>query len=450
MQLKRVLRVFSLAAVVAIVLAACGVSTQQQGGGSAASPTTAPAASGGAASGNAVTIRWRTRPSDAAEQAVYQALNDAANQQLASKNIKAVYDPGVNQDYEPKLKAELSAGTAPDVVWIPGASTADYVAAGQALDIKPFLDKDTSLKVTDFYPQPIAELTHDGKIYGLPRDVSTMVTYYNADLFKAAGIPNPKELSDQGKWNWDTLLESAKKLTDAKSGRFGLAYSYSDYYYHAALQNAFGGRVFDPGPKPVLNAPENVKALELLMRWFTVDGILPAEPSTALITSLFNGGKAAMVFSGPWFLGEIAKNIDYGLALLPTIDEAGGKPMRPWMTVEGVYVTAPSQNKDAAYDFAKYLTDTPQAKVMAVEGRQTPENKAVYSDPAVSGDKILSAFRKQVEVAVPMPNLPEMTMVWSPATTAMNTIVKKAATPKAAMDQAQKAVERDVAALRKK
>jgi arabinogalactan oligomer/maltooligosaccharide transport system substrate-binding protein len=41
-------------------------------------------------------------------------------------------------------------------------------------------------------------------------------------------------------------------------------------------------------------------------------------------------------------------------------------------------------------------------------------------------------------------------MVWSPATTAMNTIVKKSATPKAAMDQAQKSVERDVAALRKK
>ena len=113
-------------------------------------------------------------------------------------------------------------------------------------------------------------------------------------------------------------------------------------------------------------------------------------------------------------------------------------------------MTAPSANKDAAYDFAKYLTDTPQAKIMAVEGRQTPANKAVYSDPAVSGDAILSAFRKQVEVAVPMPNLPEMTMVWSPATTAMNKIVKKAATPKAAMDEAQQSVERDVAALRKK
>ena len=192
MQFKRMLSLFGVVMAAALVLAACGVSTQQQSGGTTTNPTAAPAAnSGGTSGGSTITIRWRTRPSDAAEQAVYQALNDAANQQLASKNIKAVYDPGVNQDYEPKLKAELSAGTAPDIAWIPGASTADYVAAGQLLDIKPYLDKDTSLKIADFYPQPVAELTHDGKVYGLPRDISTMVTYFNADLFKAAGIPNP-------------------------------------------------------------------------------------------------------------------------------------------------------------------------------------------------------------------------------------------------------------------
>ncbi|HKB71908.1 MAG TPA: extracellular solute-binding protein, partial [Thermoanaerobaculia bacterium] len=216
------------------------------------------------------------------------------------------------------------------------------------------------------------------------------------------------------------------------------------------LMNGFGGRVFDPGPKAVLNAPQNVRSLELLMRWIDRDAILPAEPSTALITSLFNDGKAAIVFSGPWFLGEIAKGIDYGLAPLPTLVEAGGKPMRPWMTVEGVYVAAPSKNKEAAFDFAKYLTDVESARVMAIDGRQTPANKAVYQDPKVSGDAVLEAFRRQVEVAVPMPNLPEMTMVWSPATTAMNAVTRKAASPKAALDAAQKKVVEDMARLRKR
>ena len=176
---------------------------------------------------------------------------------------------------------------------------------------------------------------------------------------------------------------------------------------------------------------------------------MPAEPSTALITSLFNEGKAAMVFSGPWFLGEVAKGVDYGLAPLPTIDEAGGKPMRPWITVEGVYIAAPSKNKDAAYEFAKYVTDLPAAKVLALEGRQSPANKAVYADPQVAADPVLKAFLKQVQVAVPMPNLPEMTMVWSPATTAMSTIAKRSATPQAAMEVAQKEVVERIARLRK-
>jgi len=53
-------------------------------------------------------------------------------------------------------------------------------------------------------------------------------------------------------------------------------------------------------------------------------------------------------------------------------------------------------------------------------------------------------------VAVPMPNLPEMSMVWSPVTTAMNVIVKKAATPKSALDQAQKEVIERINSLLKK
>ena len=191
-------------------------------------------------------------------------------------------------------------------------------------------------------------------------------------------------------------------------------------------------------------------SVELLLKWMDKDGILPAEPTSALIISLFNEGKAGMVFSGPWLLGEISKDIDYGLAPLPKLDEAGGKPMRPWATVEGVYVSAKSANKDAAFELAQFLTSDASAKTLALEGRQSPANQAVYSDAKVSADPRLKAFREQVETAVPMPNIPEMSMVWSPATSAMGSILKKTATPKAALDAAQKSVVKDVANLRKK
>jgi arabinogalactan oligomer/maltooligosaccharide transport system substrate-binding protein len=157
-----------------------------------------------------------------------------------------------------------------------------------------------------------------------------------------------------------------------------------------------------------------------------------------------------MVFSGPWFLGEVSKDVSYGLARLPTLDENKGTPMKPWMTVEGVYVAAPSKNKEAAYDFAKFLTDAGPAKTLALEGRQSPANQSVYQDAKVSADPLLKAMKDQVDVAVPMPNLPEMSMVWTPATSAMNTVFKNTATPKAALDAAQKSVAKDVAGLRKK
>ena len=372
----------------------------------------------------------------AEERAAFDKVIAQYNTAVAAKGVKVTALAVPYDAFADKITAAVPRGTGPDVFIYAQDRLGGWIEAGNTVEpIDFFLDKPTKDR---FIPTTMEAMTYRGTVYGLPLNYKVITMIYNKKL-----VPAPPKTSGE-------LVTLAKKLTDAPAGRFGLAYAYNDFYYHAALMNAFGGRVFDPGPKPVLNAPENVKALELLVKWIEKDRILPLEPSTALITSLFNDGKAALIFNGPWFLGEIAKSVDYGLAVLPTIDEAGGKPMRPWMTVEGVYVAAPSKSKDAAYDFVKYLTDLPQARILALEGRQTPSNKAAYDDPKIKADPVLAAFKRQVDVAVPMPNVPEMTMVWSAATTAMNTIVKKTATPKGAMDFAQKAVEKDVAALRKK
>jgi arabinogalactan oligomer / maltooligosaccharide transport system substrate-binding protein len=87
--------------------------------------------------------------------------------------------------------------------------------------------------------------------------------------------------------------------------------------------------------------------------------------------------------------------------------------------------------------------------VLALEGRQLPTNRHVYDDERVATDPVLSAFRKQLETAVPMPNFAEMTLMWSPVTTAMNRIVKGSATPEEALKTAQDQVAAAVAALRR-
>ena len=61
-----------------------------------------------------------------------------------------------------------------------------------------------------------------------------------------------------------------------------------------------------------------------------------------------------------------------------------------------------------------------------------------------------ASLRAQVEQAVPMPNLPEMSMMWTPASTALGAVIKKSSPPQELLDTAQKALARDIANLRKK
>jgi arabinogalactan oligomer/maltooligosaccharide transport system substrate-binding protein len=367
------------------------------------------------------------------EKAAFEKVVDEFNKANAGKikvsTLAVPYDA-----FADKITAAVPRGKGPDVFIFAQDRLGGWIAAGNTVEPLDFLldapTKGRYLKAT------LDAMTYQGTIYGLPLNFKTTTLIYNKKL-----VPVPPKTTAE-------MEAMAKRLTNAAAGKFGLAYWYSDFYYHSALMNGYGGGVFG-GRKPVVNSAQNVASLNLLLKWINA-GFMPAEPSTALITTLFNTGKAAMVISGPWFLGEVSKDVDLGLAPLPTIAELGNKPMRPWITVEGVYVAAPSKNKDAAFAFAKFLTDVPAGKVMALEGRQTPANKGVYADPAVAADPILKAFRQQVDVAVPMPNLPEMSMVWSPVTTAMNTVVKKTAAPKAALDQAQKEVIERIASLLKK
>ncbi|WP_224245705.1 extracellular solute-binding protein [Hyalangium gracile] len=371
----------------------------------------------------------------AAERAGLEKVVAAYNAAKGGSGVKVALRAIPSDAFTDKITATVPRGVGPDIFIFPQDRLGGWVESGNTLEPLDFFLDDAVKK--RFIPSTLEAMTYRGSVYGLPLNFKVITLIYNKKL-----VARPPKTTGE-------LLAACKKAAPAQ-GSTCLVYPYTDFYYHAALMNAFGGRVFDPGPTPRLDAPENVKAMELLLRWVDKDRILPPEPSTVLTTSLFNAGQASMVFSGPWFLGEIAPEIDYGLAPLPTVDEAGGKPMRPWMTVEGVAVAAPSKNKEAAFDFVSYLTGPEGAKIMAQVGRQNPAFEPIYKDPEIAKDATLAAFRTQAETAVPMPNVAEMTMLWSPMTSAMNAITRKASSPKTALQEAQKAVRKDVASLRRK
>ncbi|MGB5543952.1 MAG: extracellular solute-binding protein, partial [Gammaproteobacteria bacterium] len=255
---------------------------------------------------------YRGEEKAAFEKAVAM-FNDAhADQGISARSLAVPFDA-----YADKITAAVPRGRGPDVFIFAQDRLGGWVEGGQTVEPIDFFIEDETLEM--LIPDLMDPMTFRGTVYGLPFNYKSITLIYNKAL-----VANPPKTSAE-------LVATARKLTDASIGNFGLAYEYSNYFFHAALMNAFGGRVFDPGPTPSVNIPENIKAVDLMMTWYKTDGILPADPSAALIGSLFNSGKAAMVLSGPWFLSEVEDDVDFGLAMLPVVDEAGGKPMAPWL-----------------------------------------------------------------------------------------------------------------------
>jgi arabinogalactan oligomer / maltooligosaccharide transport system substrate-binding protein len=285
-----------------------------------------------------------------------------------------------------------------------------------------------------FLPITLEAVTYEGSVYALPIAAKSTVLFYNKKL-----VATPPKTTDE-------MIEIGKKLTDKQKGTFGLVYENANFYYHACWHLGFGGTVFDHG-KAALNTPGAVAALQFASDLDRKAGILPQEVTNVLVTTLFNQGKAGMVINGPWFRGEIS-GVDYGVALLPEISPIK-KAARPFMSSEGIILSAKCQDKEHAFEFMKYMASPEAGVVMALEGQQTSALKVVWDDPKVKADPLLPVFRAQIDAAVPMPNGPEMLSVWTPATTAMGEVILGTTSPKAALDKAQAAVEEALAMTKK-
>ena len=356
----------------------------------------------------------------------------SASAKPGTRPVRAVAVP--NDAFADKISAAVPRNKGPDLFIFSHDRLGGWVESGATVaPIDFFLeqtDRDT------FLPGMLDATTYKGVTYALPLNFKSIALIYNKAL-----VPKPPTTTAE-------LIEIAGALTDKARGRFGIAYAYDDFFFHAAIQNGFGGGAFDNSGNLILNSPANIAAADLVRDWRTKYKLLPDDPTSSLVTALFNEGRAAMIFNGPWFLGEASKDIDVSIAVLPNITEAGGKPMRPWMTVEAVYIAAGTADENEAWNFAKYLTGPQAAAIFALEGGQLPAAKAAYDVPAIANDPVISAFKAQGANAIPMPNLPEMTLVWSPADKAMKRFTKMETTSQAAWNDCQNEVQASITALR--
>ncbi len=232
--------------------------------------------------------------------------------------------------------------------------------------------------ITDFEPSLLKAFQLNSKIYGLPKDFSTLALFYNKNAFKEVALTRPPS-------TWQALREYAKKLTidrnrDGKIDQygFGLAPELSRQYF---MLKAFGGSLVDKNGYAAFASPDSLKGLQLVIDQYRRErtSALPSDVGASTGSEIFGQGKAAMVIEGTWaipYIKETFPNIDLATNEVPTVN---GK--KATMTYTVAYVmNKKAKHKDAAWQLISYLTSKEGMKNWAGEGLVLPARQSVLND----------------------------------------------------------------------
>ncbi len=335
-----------------------------------------------------------------------------------------------------KLRLDGPAGIGPDVLVIPHDQVGGAVVQGLLSELK------VDAKYMDSFTKPAVDAqTYEGKLYGIPKAVETIVLVYNKDI-----LPKAPE-------TFDDLIKVSKEQRAAN--KYGLLAKFDEIYYSYGVVAGMGGYIFGQNANGSLNVNDiglanqgTIDAVTFL-KSFYADGLFPAgivgETGANAIDSLFTEKKAAAVITGPWaFKPYQDAGVNYGVAPLPTLPN--GEHMRSFLGVKGYSVSTYSTQKELAQQFIEFINQPEYAKIRFEKTGEIPPVKLLIDDPVIKGDEKARAVAIQAGYAVPMPSVPEMQEVWTPSNSALQLSVTSKQDVKAALNGAVKTINMQIEA----
>ena len=229
--------------------------------------------------------------------------------------------------YDSKLLSTLSSGAGPDVWDMGGWNFPSFHEQGLLAPIDPeVFGYDDNADLTAAYePATLTELSYDDALYGMFSEFNTLATYYNADVFAEAGIP---DLPADKPVSWDEIGEIGQQLRVEEDGavtrtgyQFGFfanfkdAQWYAQNFYTLLRQNGQDDVYVDGEPAGDTQAVQD--ALQVFSDF--VYKYKAYDPT--FLNNWFADvpdGRAAMVSAGTWYAGAaLANNPDFNFKVVP-------------------------------------------------------------------------------------------------------------------------------------
>jgi multiple sugar transport system substrate-binding protein len=264
-------------------------------------------------------------------------------------------------DYFTLLQTDVVSGDAPDVFELNYENFVTYAASGTLLDVSQYLSGDAP-----YYPRALEAFQYDEAQLALPESFSTVLLFYNADLFDQAGIEYPT-----AEWTWADATAAAEAIDALGDDVWGL-YSPVQFweFYKKAAQNGECQFFNEDMTESTINSAACVETLST-MAGFIESGLMPsaADMSGVSDSELFLSGKLGMLVTGIWMFGAFADApFAWDVQIEPAINQHAHH-----FFANGVAVSATTDMPEAAAKWAEFLTaSATAANVRVAAGWELP------------------------------------------------------------------------------
>ena len=309
-----------------------------------------------------------------------------------------------------KLLTSIAGGSRYDVIygywqWLPLFIENDVVGP-----LDDLIDADTTIAADDFFDY--AKETVEGDTYGLAWFISGWLHWYNMTAVNEAGYTTPKEMNENGEWDYDAWFQFATDFTSREGDVPIYGYDMASargVSVYAMLAWAWGTQQWsDDFATSLMNSRENV-ALWKWIRQFYRDGLTPLPRDRTPDRPLsFTNGRAMATMAGQWYTRNIVQDgapdlFDIGMAPFPK----GPSGQYSVAALNSFYFSKSPGNVDPAWAWYKERSFSEAAASIyaKIGGGRFPSIKRVAQPPSTNG-RMPRSTRPSVRGCAPIEQAP--------------------------------------------